>query len=111
MLSEGSLPGSPPLKECETGPWWQFNVPSLVHTWLVVGRAEGELSTGLASEEQFNSTTLLWVSWPRHHAVGQQVCVHNVTHMSFPFQFEGATVESVNEAYGLSIQLRVVAKW
>jgi len=30
--------------------------------------------------------------------------------MSFPFQFEGATVESVNEAYGLSIQLRVVAK-
>ena len=54
---------------------------------------------------------LLWESWAWRHAVGQQECVHNVTHFSFPFQFEGATVESVNEVYALPIQLRVVGKW
>jgi hypothetical protein len=41
--------------------------------------------------------------------VGQQVCVHDVTHI-FSFHFEGATVESVNEVYGLPIRLRVVGK-
>jgi hypothetical protein len=33
-----------------------------------------------------------------------------VTHISLPFQFKGATVESVNETYGLPIRLRVVEK-
>jgi hypothetical protein len=33
-----------------------------------------------------------------------------VTHISLTFQFKGATVESVNEAYGLPIRLRVVGK-
>ena len=55
---------------------------------------------------------LLWESWPSRHAhVGQQECVHDVTHISSPFHFEGATVESVNEAYGLSVWLRAVGKW
>jgi len=33
-----------------------------------------------------------------------------VTHISLTFQFERATVESVDEAYGLTIRLRVVGK-
>jgi len=52
---------------------------------------------------------LLWESWAWRHAVGQRECIHNVTYF-FPFQFEGATVESVNKVYGLPIRLRMVGK-